>query len=571
MRPSPGTTKSSNRGLSPLGLEENREIDFPVTGGGEMTDATLTTQTTVTIGWIQFDGFIRSGGSYWMNESQVAAWVGLSTRNLRNFLRSKALKSFLGEDYTPATFKIKPTPGQIRGRSPIRILPLEAVQAYWLWQTYKGNKKALVLCLGPIAKSLEHRFDEAFGLTHSPIANRCPKIQGFKRSDGTLLMSQTQAAEHVGKSERNVRDFLRSKASKFLLGGNYTPAIFAIEPDGGQTRGRSRIRALPLEIVRAYWLWQTYKGNKKALALCAGFIDKPLECCLEPAFEVAQTNGSQVADATRVKRTTAAAQIVKEKGTGMDLDKTLIFKALWESPPLFILDEKCHTADTQKIWRTLRFHSQLIALETRSIWEGEPSQTNKYCDEKFLLEQAKVLAKIYAVLEKGLREKWSSIATKLIRLDNENADLKIQVGYLQSPGHLLGMAIREQHTIEIEPYLSYSEISPSRIKESIRNKETYEKITAQHQITEEDKKTLKYLEKRNRKIRSLMGFKKSQNLKSACVKILEEEYNNDPTENPYKIYKKLMGELKAIKLKHLHPRETPRGIRFKDGVCLDLC
>ena len=284
-----------------------------------------------------------------------------------------------------------------------------------------------------------------------------------------------------------------------------------------------------------------------------------------------QFDGFVLPDGSYCMSLSRVAQIVKEKGTGMDLDKTLIFKALWESPPLFILDEKCHTADTQQVWRTLRFQSQLIALETRSIWEGEPSCINKYYDEEIFLEQAKVLAKSYVALEEGFREKWSSITQKLIALNNENIYFDMQVGYLQSPGHLLGMAIRLKQISEVETYLGYSETSPSRMKESIRNKENYEKITAQNQITEEDITTLKYLEKRNRHIMNLMGFKNSQNLKKACVEILEEEYGDDPTENPYKTYQKLMGELKAIKLKHLHPRKKPRGIKFKDGVGSDLC
>ena len=53
--------------------------------------------------------------------------------------------------------------------------------------------------------------------------------------DGSYVMSQTQATELVGLTERNARDFLRSKARKGLLGEDYTPAISAIEADGDQT------------------------------------------------------------------------------------------------------------------------------------------------------------------------------------------------------------------------------------------------------------------------------------------------------------------------------------------------
>ena len=89
-------------------------------------------------------------------------------------------------------------------------------------------------------------------------------VEGFMLPDGTYRMSQTQAAEMVGLTQQNASDFLRSKAIKRLLGEGYTPRKneqVEIEPEG-QARGGSRIDALPLEVVSAYWLWQAYRGNK---------------------------------------------------------------------------------------------------------------------------------------------------------------------------------------------------------------------------------------------------------------------------------------------------------------------
>ena len=60
-------------------------------------------------------------------------------------------------------------------------------------------------------------------------------VEGFMLPDGSYVMSQTQAAELVGLTERNTRVFLRSKALKSLLGENYTPAISEIEADADQT------------------------------------------------------------------------------------------------------------------------------------------------------------------------------------------------------------------------------------------------------------------------------------------------------------------------------------------------
>jgi hypothetical protein len=114
-------------------------------------------------------------------------------------------------------------------------------------------------------------------------------VDGFMLPDGTYVMSQTQAAECVGLSERNARDFLQSSAIKSLLGKGYTPAIFEAEPTSEQQRGSSRINGLPLEVVSAYWLWQAFRGNKAALPLCMGLITESLERRFDSAFGVSRS------------------------------------------------------------------------------------------------------------------------------------------------------------------------------------------------------------------------------------------------------------------------------------------
>jgi hypothetical protein len=66
----------------------------------------------------------------------------------------------------------------------------------------------------------------------------------------------TRATVYIGPTTRNASDFLQSKAFKALRGDSYTVPISEIESDETQLRGASRIRALPLEVVRKYWLWQ---------------------------------------------------------------------------------------------------------------------------------------------------------------------------------------------------------------------------------------------------------------------------------------------------------------------------
>jgi hypothetical protein len=117
---------------------------------------------------------------------------------------------------------------------------------------------------------------ESIKATRASVQIGALEVDGFMLPDGSYRMSQTQAAEAVGLSRRNVSDFLRSNAIKALLGEGYTGTILEreeieIEPEPGK-RGQSRFMAMPLEIVSAYWQWQSHRGNKKALALCIALM-----------------------------------------------------------------------------------------------------------------------------------------------------------------------------------------------------------------------------------------------------------------------------------------------------------
>ena len=54
---------------------------------------------------------------------------------------------------------------------------------------------------------------------------------GGEWGNGSYRMSQTQAADCVGKPEINARRFLSSRAIKTLLGEGYTPDSLEIEKD----------------------------------------------------------------------------------------------------------------------------------------------------------------------------------------------------------------------------------------------------------------------------------------------------------------------------------------------------
>ena len=111
-------------------------------------------------------------------------------------------------------------------------------------------------------------------------------VDGFMLPDGSYRMSQTQTAEAIGLNEINARRFLGSKSIKGLLGKGYTPDTLAVEKTDDSKRGGTRINALPLEVVSAFWLQQCTKGNKKAIALTMALLTETLERRFDNAFGI---------------------------------------------------------------------------------------------------------------------------------------------------------------------------------------------------------------------------------------------------------------------------------------------
>ncbi|MEM7771614.1 MAG: hypothetical protein AAF327_14040 [Cyanobacteria bacterium P01_A01_bin.37] len=130
-----------------------------------MSEVIKARRTEVRIGSLVVNGFMLPDGTYRMSQTQSAETVGLSERNARDFLNSKALKALLGEGYTPATSQIEiDSSEQVRGQTRFNALPLDVVSAYWQWQSHRGNKAALSLCIALVTETLERRFDNAFGV-----------------------------------------------------------------------------------------------------------------------------------------------------------------------------------------------------------------------------------------------------------------------------------------------------------------------------------------------------------------------------------------------------------------------
>lgn len=129
---------------------------------------------------------------------------------------------------------------------------------------------------------------ESIKATRASVQIGALEVDGFMLPDGSYRMSQTQAAESVGKSEINARRFLSSKTIKALLGEGYTPDSLEIG-SGDQSRGQSRFNALPLEVVTAYWLHQANQGNQQALTLVWALLTETLERRFDTAFGATRT------------------------------------------------------------------------------------------------------------------------------------------------------------------------------------------------------------------------------------------------------------------------------------------
>ncbi|NEO34578.1 MAG: hypothetical protein F6K36_30150 [Symploca sp. SIO3C6] len=141
-------------------------------------------------------------------------------------------------------------------------------------------------------------------------------VDGFMLPDGSYRMSQTQTAEAIGLNEINARRFLGSKSIKGLLGKGYTPDTLAVEKTDDSKRGGTRINALPLEVVSAFWLQQCTKGNKKAIALTMALLTETLERRFDNAFGVDRTEDDY--NATLFKRVESLETDVGEAYTVAD-------------------------------------------------------------------------------------------------------------------------------------------------------------------------------------------------------------------------------------------------------------
>ena len=143
-----------------------------------MSESIKATRATIAIGDLSIDAFMLPDGSYRMSLSQAAECIGKPARSTFDFLQSKTFKRLLGEvqgtfdflpndfpdDYKPENFTVEIGEAISQGQTRIRGLPLELVALYWAWESFRGNRSALMMIVPLTSESLERRFDNAFGI-----------------------------------------------------------------------------------------------------------------------------------------------------------------------------------------------------------------------------------------------------------------------------------------------------------------------------------------------------------------------------------------------------------------------
>ncbi len=121
------------------------------------------------------------------------------------------------------------------------------------------------------------------------------EVDGFQMPDGSYRMSQAQATQAIEEPPVYALRFLGAKGAKALLGEGYTdykPESVEVEATN-QSRGQTRINALPLEVVSAYWLYRAFRGNRQAMLLCMALLSENLERRFDAAFGIERTESER--------------------------------------------------------------------------------------------------------------------------------------------------------------------------------------------------------------------------------------------------------------------------------------
>ncbi|MEG4838312.1 hypothetical protein [Microcoleus sp. B9-D4] len=105
-------------------------------------------------------------------------------------------------------------------------------------------------------------------------------LEVFMLPDGRYVLSQTQVAEAVGKTEVSFRDFVTSKSPEALPYKGFRPAKLSIKGNN------IKINTIPIDVASAYWTKEAIVGNVTAARLLGACTAESIERRADSAFGV---------------------------------------------------------------------------------------------------------------------------------------------------------------------------------------------------------------------------------------------------------------------------------------------
>ena len=108
-------------------------------------------------------------------------------------------------------------------------------------------------------------------------------LEVFRSTGGTYWLSESGCEKAVGKGERSIRNFKRSKAPEALPYQDFAPGKAQVEGEN------TRVNLIPFELAVAYWTKEALAGNLEAVALLAACAVEALERRADRAFGIERT------------------------------------------------------------------------------------------------------------------------------------------------------------------------------------------------------------------------------------------------------------------------------------------
>jgi len=175
---------------------------------------------------------------------------------------------------------------------------------------------------------------ESIKATRATVTLGSLTIDGFMLPNGEYRMSQTQAAECIGKARQGMSDFLKTKAFNRLLGqaggmsgiSRSMLETFVVEIGDQGSRGETRIVGLPLMIVFIYWAWESFRGNKQALSLIIALGTETLERRFDRAFGITRSEDDwdrRMSDSIIFQLETTLSSAFEESDIALSREKLL--------------------------------------------------------------------------------------------------------------------------------------------------------------------------------------------------------------------------------------------------------